>query len=96
MLILGLVCLSVCGRHIFKDRRAYLLRNLNMYFRIRYFSDMQSNSYPTWIFNVLEYLGQKNIPLTKRLQCSLQDEASNSYRPITLKKTLLYVIKHIA
>ena len=68
MLLLGLVCLSVCGRHVFKDRRAYLLRNLNIYFRIRYFSDMQSNSYPTWIFNLLEYFGKNINPLTKRLR----------------------------
>ena len=39
-----------------------------MYFRIRYFSDMQSNSYPTWIFNLLEYFGKKINPLTKRLR----------------------------
>ena len=75
MLLLGLVCLRVCGRHDLKDRRAYLLRNLNMYFRIRYFSDMQSNSYPTWIFNLFEYFGKKIIPLTKRLRCSLQHDS---------------------
>ena len=68
MLLLGLVCFSVCGRNVFKDGRAYLLRNLNIYFRKRYFSDMKSNSYPTWIFNLLEYFGKNINPLTKRLR----------------------------
>ena len=47
-------------------------RNLNMYFRIRYFSDMQSNSYPTWNFSLLEYSGKKTIPLIKSLRCFLE------------------------
>ena len=36
-----------------------------MYVGIRYFSDTQSTSYTTWIFNLLEYFGKKIIPLTK-------------------------------
>ena len=61
-----------------------------MLFRIRYFSDMQPNSYPTWNFSLLEYFGNKTFPLIKRLRCFLQhlNFTSNSYRPMTLKKTL--------
>ena len=64
--------LRVCDHHVFKDRRAYLFRNLSMYFRIRYFSDMQSNSYPTWNFSLLEYFGKKTIPYIKSLRCFLE------------------------
>ena len=95
VLLLRLVCLRVCGRHVFKDRRAYLFLNLNMQFRIGYFSDMPSNSYPTWNFSLLKYFAKKTFPLIKSLRCSLQhlNFTSNSYRPMTLKKSLLYVIK---
>ena len=60
---------------------------------------MQSNSYPTWIFNLLEYFGKNIIPLTKRLRSPvpyktipLKFISANN----TTKKTLPCVIKHIA
>ena len=100
MLLLGLVCLSVCGRHVFKDGRAYLLRNLNIYFRKRYFSDMKTNSYPTWIFNLLGYSGKNINPLTKRLRSPVPYKTIHfkiiSANNTTKKKNLLCVIKHIA
>ena len=51
---------------------------------------MPSNSYLTWNFSLLEYLGKKTIPLIKSLRCSLQhlNFTSNSYQPMTLKKNL--------
>ena len=64
--------LRVCDHHVFKDRRAYLFRNLSMYFRIRYFSDMQSNSYPTWNFSLLGVFWKENYSLHQKFAMFLR------------------------
>ena len=67
-----------------------------MYVGIRYFSDTQSTSYTTWIFNLLEYFGKKIIPLTKDCDVPYKTIHFKFISANNTKKTLLYVIKHIA
>ena len=58
---------------------------------------MQSNSYPTWIFNLLEYFGKNIIRLNKRLRRPVPYKTIH-FKFIsannTTKKTLPCVIKH--